>query len=402
MKYSRVYVDAIGYELAPVVVSTAELEGRLETVYRQLHIPVGQLEAMTGIVERRWWEENFPVSQGAVLAARKALATSDVKPGDVDALIYAGVCRENFEPATACKVAAGLGVSPSATVYDISNACLGVLNGIIDLANRVELGQIRAGLVVSCETAREINEVMIDQMLRQRSIEVFTSGLATLTGGSGAVAVLVTDGSFAAARHRRLAGGVTQTAPQHHNLCRWGLQSVLPAAVAMGQKLTAAGAQMLPANLTNMLPAAVQHLINSDTANFLRSGLLTGVRNIVVPFMFTDASNVLKHGVELGVKTWNAFTNKIGWGRDHVDRFICHQVGSKHHETILKTLGIPAHKDFSTYPYLGNIGTVSLPLTAAMAEEQEFIRPDERVSFLGIGSGLNCLMLGLEWVSRGR
>ena len=28
MKYSRVYLDAIGYELAPVVVTTAELEHR--------------------------------------------------------------------------------------------------------------------------------------------------------------------------------------------------------------------------------------------------------------------------------------------------------------------------------------------------------------------------------------
>jgi 3-oxoacyl-[acyl-carrier-protein] synthase-3 len=40
---------------------------------------------------------------------------------------------------------------------------------------------------------------------------------------------------------------------------------------------------------------------------------------------------------------------------------------------------------------------VSLPLTAALAEEREFLRPGDRVGWLGIGSGLNCLMLGLEW-----
>ena len=27
----------------------------------------------------------------------------------------------------------------------------------------------------------------------------------------------------------------------------------------------------------------------------------------------------------------------------------------------------------------------------------EFLRPGDRVGFLGIGSGLNCLMLGVEW-----
>ena len=135
MKYSQVYIDAIGYELPPLVVTTHELEARLRPVYQALHLPEGQLEALTGIVERRWWEPGYPVSQGAALAARKALALSRVRPQDVEVLLYAAVCREQFEPATACKVAAGLGISPD-TVYDISNACLGVLNGIVDLANR--------------------------------------------------------------------------------------------------------------------------------------------------------------------------------------------------------------------------------------------------------------------------
>ena len=76
---------------------------------------------------------------------------------------------------------------------------------------------------------------------------------------------------------------------------------------------------------------------------------------------------------------------------------ICHQFGTLHRDTILKSLGIPAHKDFSTFEYLGNIGTVSLPLTAALAEEREHLRPGDRVGFLGIGSGLNCMMLGLKW-----
>ena len=136
MKYSRVFIDSIGYELGPVVVSSSELEQRLDPLYRKLHIPQGQLEAITGIVERRWWEEGYPLSEGAKQAGMKALANSQVDPGDLEVLIYGGVCREQFEPATACRVAHGLGVSPHATIYDVSNACLGVLNGIIDIANR--------------------------------------------------------------------------------------------------------------------------------------------------------------------------------------------------------------------------------------------------------------------------
>jgi 3-oxoacyl-[acyl-carrier-protein] synthase-3 len=113
--------------------------------------------------------------------------------------------------------------------------------------------------------------------------------------------------------------------------------------------------------------------------------------------MVTDSVGVLKNGVALGQRTWQAFMQKLQWSSEIVDKVICHQVGSTHRETILKTLNLDPDKDFSTHAYLGNIGTVSLPLTAALAEEREFLCPGDRVGFLGIGSGLNCLMLGWEW-----
>jgi 3-oxoacyl-[acyl-carrier-protein] synthase-3 len=105
----------------------------------------------------------------------------------------------------------------------------------------------------------------------------------------------------------------------------------------------------------------------------------------------------MKHGVELGARTWQAFLAEMGWSGADVDRVICHQVGSGHQASILSTLGILPEKDFTTYEYLGNIGTVSLPLTAALAAERELLLPGDRVGFLGIGSGLNCLMMGIAW-----
>ena len=348
MRYTRVFIDAIGYELAPVVVGSDELEARLRPVYDALRIPPGQLEALTGIVERRWWDAGYPLSSGAVAAARHALEGIDIRPDQIEVLIYGGVCRELFEPATACRVADGVGVGPDTTIHDVSNACLGALTGMVDVANRIELGQIRAGMVVSCETAREINDIAIARMLDAPSMDGFRESLATLTGGSGAVAIVLSDGSFDNKTRRRLLGGVARTAPQFHALCRWGMERI--------------GA-----------PAAFEQ------------------------FMATDSIAVLKHGVELGSKTWKAFLSTMGWAADQVDRVICHQVGSGHRDTVLGALGIDPARDFSTYPHLGNIGTVSVPLTAAVAEERDFLRPGDRVGWLGIGSGLNCLMLGLEW-----
>jgi 3-oxoacyl-[acyl-carrier-protein] synthase-3 len=347
-KYQRVFVSALGYELGPVVVTTAELEERLAPAFTRLGIQPGQLEAWTGITERRWWQPHTPLSQGATAAARKALAKAALTASDLGMLLYCGVCRENFEPATACAVADGIGLRGGAFVYDLSNACLGVLNGMIEVANRIELGQIRAGLVVSCESAREINEIALARMLNGTGgMDEFAPALATFTGGSGAIAVLLTDGSFPNLRGHRLLGAVSETAPEFHELCQWGMK-----AEANGQ---------------------------------------------FEQFMFTDSVAVLKNGTALGAKTWDKFLKALNWTPEKVDRVICHQVGSGHQDAFLKFTGIPRAKDYSTFRFLGNMGTAALPVTAAIAAERGVLKAGQRTAFLGIGSGLTCLMMGLEW-----
>jgi acyl-CoA:acyl-CoA alkyltransferase len=350
MIYSRVYIDSIGYEIAPVVVTTAELEGRLGELYAELRLSPGQLEALTGIVERRWWPAGYRISDGSIAAARRALEQSNVAAGEIEVLIHGSVCREYFEPATACRVAAELGVGPATAVHDVSNACLGVLSGMVEVANRIELGQVRAGMVVACETAREINDIVIAQLRKKPTMDLFKRSLATLTGGSGAVAVLLTDGSFSRSPRRKLLGGAIRTAPEFHDLCRWGIEAAEPAAHGRFHQFTA-----------------------------------------------TDAAAVLLNGVDLGRATFRAFLDRLGWSSNQLDKVICHQVGRAHRDEILNSLEIPVSRDFSTYSYLGNMGTVSLPLSAALAENRAFLEPGDRVGFLGIGSGLNCLMLGLEW-----
>ncbi len=334
MIYRKARLSAIAYELAPNVITSRALEERVRPVYEKLKLPLGQLEALTGIRERRWWDPGFSLSEGAARAGQKALDAAGLRASELGALVYAGVCRESSEPATACAVAARLGVGADAAVYDVSNACLGALSGVVDLANRVELGQIRAGLVVCCESAREINESMIASMLARPAMDHFRLSIATLTGGSGAAAILVSDGG-AAAKGRRLLCAQIQAAPQHWDLCRWERD-----------------------------------------------------------FMRTDAAAVLKHGVALGRRTWEGLLSKLG---RRPDKTVCHQVGAAHRASMLQAIGMRPEDDFTTYEHLGNMGTVSLPVTAAVAEEREFLSRGDLVAWLGIGSGLNCMMLGVQW-----
>ncbi|MGE3180057.1 MAG: 3-oxoacyl-ACP synthase III [Phycisphaerae bacterium] len=343
MKFNNVNIAAIGYELPNLVVTSDMLEENLAPVYAALRIPRGQLVAMTGIRERRWWPPNTKLSDVAARAGLNALRNANVATSEIGMVIYAGVCRENLEPATACAVADKLGITGNAQIFDISNACLGAMNGVVQIATAIEAGVIRAGIVCCAETAQQIVEIMLNRLLDQPSMPLFKTTLATLTGGSGAAAILVAHKDLAPDGHK-LIGGAIRNSVRHHELCRWGPDTGQPATAPMT--------------------------------------------------METHAIDVLENGVALGRETWRDFLRAV---ETHPDKVICHQVGQSNRDAILRALEISAGRDFSTFPTLGNIGTVSLPLTAAIAAEQGHLQRHDRVAFLGIGSGLNCLMLAVDW-----
>jgi 3-oxoacyl-[acyl-carrier-protein] synthase-3 len=112
--------------------------------------------------------------------------------------------------------------------------------------------------------------------------------------------------------------------------------------------------------------------------------------------METNAIGMLRGG-DLIRKVGDAFFSEINWKREELDRIISHQVASANRDAILNNLGLPLEKDFSTFSFLGNMGTVSLPVTAAIAQERGFLEKKQKVGFIGIGSGLNSMMLGWEW-----
>jgi 3-oxoacyl-[acyl-carrier-protein] synthase-3 len=113
--------------------------------------------------------------------------------------------------------------------------------------------------------------------------------------------------------------------------------------------------------------------------------------------MQTDSEQLLIAGVGLARETWDSFMRETGWSAETTQRFICHQVGSVHRRKLYETLELDLAKDYSTFETLGNMGSASLPATLSLARDAGAIHQGDRVSLLGIGSGLNCLMLALEW-----
>src|SRR3972149_4463453 len=349
MQYKKVCVESFGHELPETIVTSLSLEERLAPIYKKFNLSYGRLEIMTGIRERRFWDDGVTPSQASIKAAEKAISKSGVNKEDIGCLLHTSVSRDFLEPATATVVHDSLGLPPTATIFDISNACLGFINGMVTLANMIELGQIKAGIVVGCESSKRLIDTTIYKLLKEPDItrDKLKLAFATLTLGSGAVAAVLTHSSLSQDGHK-LLGGVTRAASQHNDLCR----------------------------------------IEADTS-FIDLDEL--------PDMHTDYEGVLKNGLKLAPDTWEATKQEIGWKNSDIDRVFTHQVSAVHSKLLFKTLGLDEAKDFSTVDYLGNIGSVSLPITMAIGIDQGRLNTGDKVAMLGIGSGIVCLMLGLEW-----
>jgi len=342
--FSHVCLDTFGYHLPPRVLSSEEIEHRLSPVYQRLRLPPGRLELMSGIRQRRLWPAGTRPSEAAGLAGKRVLEKADLDPKDIDCLIFTSVSRDMMEPATASFVHDRLGLSSSALIFDISNACLGFLDGMVMLANMIELGQVENGLIVSGETAEELLESTLlalieDTGLNRKSIK---PAFASLTIGSGSVALYMRRVKSNENRPR-LIHGAWQANTVHSDLCHGG-----------------------------------------------QSGAKTTL-------MATNSEELLHRGVETAEMTWKRFSTKSGWQAKDIDRFFCHQVGSAHAKLLFERLGLDPQKNFETLATLGNVGSVSAPITMAMAMEQQAFLPGQRGALLGIGSGINCLMLGVEW-----
>ena len=143
------------------------------------------------------------------------------------------------------------------------------------------------------------------------------------------------------------------------------------------------------------LPAGVE-LVTGDLNDPMNArAAFQGVEAVFManPVAQTEANEGIC-GVALARETWTEFTAEQGAA---FDRLVCHQVGSIHRRKLYETLGLDLARDFSTFETLGNTGSVALPATLATAVQAGAVRDGDRVGLLGIGSGLNCLMLALEW-----
>lgn len=348
IRYSKVSLADFVCVLPDNIVSSDEIERRLKPLYERLRLPEGRLELMTGIRERRFWNAGSKPSEGALLAARKLLERSGLEAGRIGALIFCAVSRDFVEPATSTVLHRQLGLSHDCLNYDISNACLGLVSGILSLANMIELGQIEAGIALCGENAGPLLENTIaslnaDMSLTRSSVKAH---FASLTIGSGAAAVLLRR-ARAGQQNRLLLAAASYSDCSSNHLCQGEAQG--------------------------------------------------GMTDASQPLMQTDSHELLQQGVKVAAGMWQKLQRCSGWQADEPDLICTHQVGKFHRALLYEKLGLPLEKDYSSFPLLGNCGSASLPATCALALEQGRLKTGDKLLMLGIGSGINASGLAVQW-----
>ncbi len=343
MRYQNVCIEAVGHLLPPQVITSAEIEEQLRPVYERLSLPEGRLELMTGIRERRFFPSGARPGQISAQVACRAIDQSGLDRRHFGALIHGSVCRDQLEPATASYVHHAAQLPQSALVLDVSNACLGLLNGMLWVADLIELKRIRAGVVVGTEDGRPLVEGTIAALLANLSLtrQDVKRDFASLTIGSGSAAIVLCDRELSRYGHR-LLGGAFRADTRRHDLCTGGAEE-------------------------------------------------GGMR------MQTDSEALLHAGLDVAAETWRDAKIDLGWTNADVDKTFTHQVGRAHRKLMFERLELGTELDFPTVETLGNTGSVALPTAWSMGLEEGRVLAGDRVALLGIGSGLNAIMLGLQW-----
>jgi len=334
-RFRNTAVLTVEVEDASQDITSDALDERLLETYARVGLRPGLLERLAGIRERRWWADGVTFVDGAAMAGAKAISESGVDPARIGLMVNTSVSRRYLEPSTAVAVHHALGLPPSCQNFDVTNACLGFVNGMELAAAMIDSGQAEYVLVVNGEDSRSVQERTMDRLSRPDTVARDVLGqFATLTLGSGAVAMVL----GRADRHpegHRLVGSVSRAGTEHHELC----------------------------------------VGDND-------------------MMQTDLKGLLDAGLALSMELWAEAGQEFDWARG-MDRYVMHQVSKVHTQAMIDRFGVDPDRVPRTFPTRGNLGPASVPFT--LAGEQDSLVDGDRVLLMGIGSGLNACCLEIAW-----
>jgi 3-oxoacyl-[acyl-carrier-protein] synthase III len=269
----------------------------------------------------------------AIEACRNVLKKSGTESKDIDLLIYGGIYRDYFEPATAQEISSRLGIK-KIHCFDVTNACAGLLQSV-SVAFSLMQTDLTIKNALCCTT--DFPDVAIDYNIQ--SFAELTTKAAGLTLGSAASAWVLSrdlhkNGSL------RIITTQHTSLPDNYSLCQ----------VPIGnRKFTSMSKEIFDLGIQNVPDEIVK------------------------------------------------LCQKLNWKVEEIDMFLSHQPGKKIAEKVCASLGIQKHKAPVVHQYYGNTVNSSVPMTMDYVLKNDLLRKGDKVIMNSAAAGFTMVSIAGEW-----
>ena len=148
MNLTGVSISAVAHYAPSGILTNEDLEAVLDTSDEWI-------TTRTGMKRRHVAAAQETTSDLSLIAAKRALAKTNLDAGEIDCFIVATVTPDYIFPATACIVASKLGAQ-NKPAFDIEIACSGFIYGLTVAAGLIRSGVYRRIMLIGAETLTKI------------------------------------------------------------------------------------------------------------------------------------------------------------------------------------------------------------------------------------------------------
>lgn len=317
-----------GFYVPEKIMTNADLEKIVETSDEWI-------VERTGIKERRIAEDNQPMSDLALRAAKAALADAGVAAEDLDLIIVATLTSDRIIPSTACMIQNLLGAKHAAA-FDLSAACSGFAYAASVAAQFIETGAYKKALVIGAETL-------------SKYINWEDRNTCVLFGDGAGAAVL---------------GQVEEG---------YGILSF-----DLGSDGSGGDAIQIPSS-GSLMPVSKESI--DQKLNLIHM----------------NGRDVFKFAVKAMGKTIKNSLAKIDMPQEKIDWLVPHQANIRIIESAAKRLSMPMDKVIVNIHKYGNMSAACIPIALAEAAAAKRFKKGDIIALSGFGAGLTWASCIIRW-----
>jgi 3-oxoacyl-[acyl-carrier-protein] synthase III len=342
MQVKDIYLSAPDIQIAASSVDNNEILRRVEQNFNGDKAELKKIKSGISFVFKycdtdiryQGTENDLKPIDYAIKASENVCRLNEIDPSKIDLLIYGGIFREYFEPATAMEIASRLNIE-KVHAFDVTNACAGLLQSV-NVAASLMMADETIQTALCCTTDFPDEAINYDI----QSFEELSKKAAGLTLGSGAAAWILTRKPVKEGSARLLEIQNTSI-PKAFELCQ------------------------VPVN---------DHKFTSQSKEVFDLGL--------------------KHVPDEIRK----ISKKLNWEINEIDFFISHQPSKKIIHQICDILKIDHKKAPVVHHLYGNTVNVSVPMTLDHLLKHNKLKSGDKIIMSSAAAGFTMLTIAAEWV----